>query len=63
MNNETLKRIEELKHHEELLCNVLEYLAELWGINRTQKEIIADLKNIMKFTNEDLEYFGIMGDE
>lgn len=63
MNSETLKRIEELKHHEELLYNVLEYLTELWGINKTQKEIMQDLKNIMKFTNEDLEYFGIMGDE
>ena len=34
---EETKRVEELKHNEELLYNTIEYLVELWGINEKEK--------------------------
>lgn len=58
MSSEELKRVEELKHNEELLYNCIDYLIELWGINE-KEEIIDKFKNILSFTDEDIRKFEI----
>ena len=47
------ERIEELKHHEELLFNCIDYLIELWSIN-DKENVINNLKNL-NFTKEDIK--------
>lgn len=62
MGKKELDRIEELQHREVLLGNCIDYLIELWGINEKDK-IVAKFKDILGFTDEDIEFFYIKGDE
>ena len=49
-----LERIEQLKHHEELLYNCIEYLLDLWDINETNDEMKEHFKKL-NFKEEDIE--------
>ena len=60
MNNENLKRIEQLKHNEELLFKVLSYLSELLVKNNVgYTEEIEIYKKYLGMSEEDLEYLGL----
>lgn len=50
-------RLEELKHYEVLLVNVIEYLVALWEVN--EKEELIDKFMRLGFTKTDIEEFGI----
>ena len=50
MNEKQLKRIEELKHSEELLGNCISYLWEIWNNNSFKR---------LGFNDEDLLYWDI----
>lgn len=52
-----LDRIEQLKHEEELLGNVINYLWEIWG-NKDLDEIAKGFERL-GFTEEDLDYWYI----
>lgn len=55
--NYNLDRIEQLKHEEELLGNVINYLWEIWG-NKDLDEISKGFSRL-GFTEEDLDYWYI----
>lgn len=57
MNEKQLKRIEELKHSEELLGNCISYLWEIWN-NVSCDEILESFKRL-GFNDEDLLYWEI----
>lgn len=63
MGKEELDRIKELQHNEELLHNCIDYLVELWEINNDKEEIKEEFEDILGFTKEDLNKFGIGGEE
>ena len=60
MNKETLDRIEQLKHNEEILFKVLSYVSELLVKNNVgYYEEIEIYKNKLGMSEEDLEYLGL----
>ena len=59
-NEDFMKRVEELKHNEELLFKVVSYVEELLIKNNVgYYEEIDILKNKLGLSDSDLEYLGI----
>lgn len=50
----TLERIEELKHNENLMYNLADYLHDLWSVNASEEEICNNFKNL-GFTPRDID--------
>lgn len=60
MNEDFMKRVEELKHNEELLFKVVSYVEELLIKNNVgYYEEIEIFKNKLGLSDSDLEYLGI----
>ena len=57
IDEKKLKRIEELKHNEELLANCISYLWEIW--NNEDLDAIERSFRRLGFTDKDLEYWEI----
>lgn len=57
IGKEELDRIEELKHREVLLYNIVEYLIELWSIN--EKDELINKFRTLGFTKDDIKEFEI----
>lgn len=57
IDEKKLKRIEELKHNEELLGNCISYLWEIWS-NEDLDTIERSFRRL-DFTDKDLEYWEI----
>lgn len=62
MGKKKLDRIEDLKRNEELLYECLDYLTELWSINRNKREM-RECFEMLSFTDEDIKRLGICFDE
>ncbi len=60
LGEKEIKRIEELKHQEELLSNCISYLWEIWN-NKDLDSIEEEFKRL-GFTDKDLEYWEITED-
>lgn len=60
MSSEELKRVEQLKHNEEILFKVLSFVSELLVKNNVGYfEEIEIYKNKLGMSEEDLEYLGL----
>lgn len=57
MGEKELLRVEELKHHEELLGNCIEYLWEIW--NNEDADTIEKSFRRLGFTDNDLLWWDI----
>ena len=59
LEEEKVKRIEQLKHNEELLFKTLSFLSEYLAKNNVGYYEEIDIYKKIGFTDNDMEYFGL----